>query len=47
MTARFNDNGVRGRVVQRLVSEHPPTLRARVVGEGGPPFTVTAVRVGS
>jgi hypothetical protein len=47
VVARFNDNGIRGRIVQRLVAEHPPTFRARVLGEGGPPFTVTAVRIGS
>jgi hypothetical protein len=29
------------------VTEHPPTFTAHVLGEGGPPFTVTAVRIGS
>jgi hypothetical protein len=47
MEARFNDNGRRGRIVQRLVREHPPTFSARVIGDGGPAFTVTATRVGS
>ena len=47
LDARFNDNGIRGRIVQRIAREDPPTFRARVLGEGGPAFTVTAVRIGS
>jgi hypothetical protein len=46
MNARFDDNGRRGAIVQRLVREHPPTFSARIVGDGGTPFTVTATRVG-
>jgi hypothetical protein len=47
MVGRFNDNGRRGRIEQRLVREHPPTFVARVVGVGGTPFRVTATRSGS
>jgi hypothetical protein len=46
MVGRFDDNGRRGRIVQRLVREQPPTFSARVIGDGGTPFTVRAVRVG-
>jgi hypothetical protein len=46
LAGRFDDNGIHGRIVQRLVLEHPPTFRARVLGDSGPPFTVTAVRIG-
>jgi hypothetical protein len=46
MVGRFNDNGRRGAIFQRLVAEHPPTFSARIVGVGGTPFTVTARRVG-
>ena len=47
MTGRFDDNGRRGTIVQRLAREHPPTFEARVVGDGGSPFEITATRVGS
>jgi hypothetical protein len=47
LSGRFNDNGRRGRIVQRIVGEHPPTFSARVLGVGGAPFTVVATRVGS
>jgi hypothetical protein len=46
MTGRFDDNGIRGRIVQRLVRDRPPTFKARVIGDGAMPFTVTAVRIG-
>jgi hypothetical protein len=46
MSGRFNDDGRRGRIFQRLVRDDPPTFSARVVGVGGPPFTVVATRVG-
>jgi hypothetical protein len=46
MVARFEDNGRRGVIVQRLVREDPPTFSARIVGVGGTPFTVVATRVG-
>jgi hypothetical protein len=46
MSARFDDNGRRGAIVQRLVRGHPRTFSARIVGVGGTPFTVTATRVG-
>ena len=45
MSERFDDNGRRGTIVQRLVREHPQTFVARIVGVGGMPFTVTATRV--
>jgi hypothetical protein len=45
MTGRFDDNGIRGRIAQRLVREDPPTFRAQVIGDGAQPFTVTAVRL--
>jgi hypothetical protein len=47
MVGRFDDNGRRGEIFQRLVQEHPPTFSARIVGVGGTPFTVTATRAGS
>jgi hypothetical protein len=46
MAARFNDNGRRGAIEQRLVRDHPPTFEARIVGVGGTPFRVTATRIG-
>ena len=45
MSGRFDDNGIRGRIVQRLVRDDPPTFRAQVIGDGAAAFTVTAVRV--
>jgi hypothetical protein len=45
MVARFDDNGRRGVITQRLVRDDPPTFEARIVGTGGTPFTVTATRV--
>jgi hypothetical protein len=45
MAARFDDNGRRGRIVQRLTSEHPPTFVAQVIGDAGRPFTITATKV--
>jgi len=45
MVARFDDNGRRGRIVQRLTGEHPATFVARVIGDAGTPFTITATRV--
>jgi hypothetical protein len=46
MVGWFNDNGRRGRIEQRLVRDHPPTFEARVVGDVGTPFRVTARRIG-
>jgi hypothetical protein len=46
MVARFDDNGRRGRIDQRLVRERPPTFEARIVGVGGGPLRVTAKRIG-
>jgi hypothetical protein len=46
MTARFNDNGRRGVILQRLTSERPPTFVAEIRGEGGKPFRVVATQVG-
>jgi hypothetical protein len=46
MVGRFDDDGRRGAIFQRLVREEPPTFAARVVGVGGTPFTITATRVG-
>jgi hypothetical protein len=46
MVARFDDNGRRGGITQRLVRDHPPTFEARIVGTGGGrPFIVTATRI--
>lgn len=44
VVGRFDDNGIRGRIVQRLVRDDPPTFRAEIDGDGAAPFTVTAVR---
>jgi hypothetical protein len=46
LVARFDDNGRRGRIVQRLTRDHPPTFVAHVIGDSGTPFTVVATRVG-
>jgi hypothetical protein len=46
MVARFDDNGRRGRILQRLTREHPATFVAHVIGDAGTPFTITATRVG-
>jgi hypothetical protein len=45
MVARFDDDGRRGVITQRLVRDDPPTFEARIAGTGGTPFTVTATRV--
>jgi hypothetical protein len=46
LVGRFNDNGRRGTIEQRLLGDHPPTFEARLVGVGGKPFRVTATRIG-
>jgi hypothetical protein len=46
LVGRFNDNGRRGTIEQRLVRDRPPTFEAQVVGVGGTPFRVTATRIG-
>jgi catechol 2,3-dioxygenase-like lactoylglutathione lyase family enzyme len=46
LVGRFNDNGRRGMIEQRLLGDHPPTFEARLVGVGGKPFRVTATRIG-
>jgi hypothetical protein len=45
MVARFDDDGRRGVITQRLVRDHPPAFEARIIGAGGTPFTVTATRI--
>ena len=46
MTARFNDNGRRGRIVQRLTDDEPRRFVAQVIGDEGTRFTVVATRAG-
>jgi hypothetical protein len=46
LVGRFNDNGRRGMIEQRLLGDHPPTFEARLAGVGGKPFRVTATRIG-